>query len=306
MTKTSLELAGLGEIPGDVRLRVAEKLADIESRFGVRILYACESGSRGWGFASADSDYDVRFIYVHPLPWYLTVRPGRDVIELPIDDDLDINGWELRKALGLLAKGNPVLVEWLHSPLVYRCDEVFLDAMRESARGLFQPGKSIHHYLHMAQGNYREYLQGDTVRLKKYLYVLRPILAARWVATKGETAPMEFSALVAGMVADPALRRCIDKLVAIKRTSGEAEYGPRFPEINAYIEAELEGLRKLAPAAAPAGDAMLDRLLLDTVLRLDQSLLPPVALTPSAKCATDPCRDDSLWSDAPTDRDSMP
>lgn len=267
---TEGEKTGSGDIPANVRLRVAGKLADIESRFGVHILYACESGSRGWGFASADSDYDVRFIYVHALAWYLTVKSGRDVIELPIEGDLDVNGWELRKALGLMGKGNPVLVEWLHSPIVYRCDEGFLDDMRESARIVFRPERSIHHYRHMASGNYREYLQGDTVRLKKYLYVLRPLLAARWVTTKGEMAPMEFSALVDGIIDDPDLRCSINKLLVIKRTSGEAEYGPRFPDINAYIEAELQSLGEVEPSRATAADAVLDRLLMETVLRFER------------------------------------
>lgn len=262
--KTSAE-----DVPADVRLRIANKLTDIESRFGVHILYACESGSRGWGFASADSDYDVRFIYVHALSWYLTVKPGRDVIELPIEGDLDVSGWELRKALGLIGKGNPVLVEWLQSPIVYRCDEGFLDAMRKSARIVFRPEKSIHHYRHMASGNYREYLQGDTVRLKKYLYVLRPLLAARWVTTKGEMAPMEFSALVDGTIDDPDLRCSIDKLLVIKRTSGEAEYGPHFPDINAYIEAELRALGEVESSRANATDAVLDQLLMETILRFE-------------------------------------
>lgn len=251
-----------------VRAQVAARLDGIESRFGVRILFACESGSRGWGFASADSDYDIRFIYVHPLAWYLTVKPGRDVIELPIDGDFDVNGWELRKALGLLAKGNPVLVEWLNSPIIYRSDTEFLDAIRQSARILFRPEKSVHHYRHMARGNYREYLQGDTVRLKKYLYVLRPLLAARWVATTGEMAPMEFPVLVDGMVADPGLRCSIDRLLAIKRTSSEAEYGPCFPDINAYIEAELQALGDV-PSGRMVTDEILDRLLAETVLRYE-------------------------------------
>lgn len=109
-------------------------VAGIEAEFNVRVLYACESGSRGWGFASPDSDYDVRFIYVHPLPWYLKVSVQRDVIEVPISDELDINGWELRKALGLLKKGNATLIEWLDSPVVYRADGDFLQTIRDAAR----------------------------------------------------------------------------------------------------------------------------------------------------------------------------
>lgn len=117
-----------------VRAEIDTRLAVIEAEHDVRVLFACESGSRGWGFASPDSDYDVRFLYVHPLPWYLQVSAGREVIELPISGDLDMNGWELRKALGLLKKGNATLIEWLDSPVIYRADERFLHVMRDAAR----------------------------------------------------------------------------------------------------------------------------------------------------------------------------
>ncbi|CAK0778386.1 conserved hypothetical protein [Gammaproteobacteria bacterium] len=139
-----------------IRAQIEEHLAAIESKHGVRVLYACESGSRGWGFASPDSDYDVRFIYVHPLPWYLCVSPQRDVIELPLSKVLDINGWELRKALGLLKKGNATLIEWLDSPVIYRAEPKFIEAMRAAAHQTHQPERSFHHYIHMARGNYRE------------------------------------------------------------------------------------------------------------------------------------------------------
>jgi len=119
-------------IAAGIRAEIDARLTDIEARFGVRVLYACESGSRGWGFASPDSDYDVRFIYVHSLSWYLKVSAQRDVIEVPISDELDINGWELRKSLGLLKKGNATLIEWLDSPVVYRADADFLRAIREA------------------------------------------------------------------------------------------------------------------------------------------------------------------------------
>ncbi|MEM6906851.1 MAG: nucleotidyltransferase domain-containing protein, partial [Pseudomonadota bacterium] len=100
-----------------MRAEIMAKLTGIERDFGVRILFAIESGSRAWGFPSPDSDYDVRFVYVHPTDWYLSLTPGRDVIELPIRDDLDIGGWDLRKALNLLLKPNPVMLEWLSSPI---------------------------------------------------------------------------------------------------------------------------------------------------------------------------------------------
>ena len=109
----------------ELHQRVRNELARVESECQVRVLFACESGSRAWGFASLDSDYDVRFLYVHRRDWYLSVEDRCDVIEEPIADDLDVSGWELRKALRLLRKSNPPLLEWLKSPVVYRHDPVF-------------------------------------------------------------------------------------------------------------------------------------------------------------------------------------
>jgi hypothetical protein len=255
--------------PG-IRAEVDARLAGIEAEFNVRVLYACESGSRGWGFASPDSDYDVRFIYVHPLSWYLKVSAQRDVIEVPISDELDINGWELRKALGLLKKGNATLIEWLNSPVVYRADGDFLQAIRDAARQMHQAERSFHHYVHMARKNYREYLRGDTVRLKKYLYVLRPLLATLWIEQGRGVAPMRFQDLVDAIVTDPNLRDAIDQLLAIKRAAGEAEYGQPLPIINAFIDSELSRLESVLPPLPRDTDfAVLDRLLMGSVMRMD-------------------------------------
>ena len=258
-----------GDHPIDpaVRTNIEARLSAIEAEHRVRVLYACESGSRGWGFASPDSDYDVRFIYAHPLSWYLRASPQRDVIELPISDELDINGWELRKALGLLKKGNATLIEWLDSPVVYRADPGFLLAMREAAQQTHQAERSFHHYVHMARKNYREYLQGDTVRLKKYLYVLRPLLATLWIEQGRGIAPMRFQDLVDTIVTDPALRAAIDQLLAIKRAAAESEYGSPLPAINAFVDAELARLESVLPPVLRNTDySILDRLMMDTIL----------------------------------------
>src|SRR5277367_4761827 len=149
---------------------VGEELRRIEQAYDVRVLYACESGSRAWGFASQDSDYDVRFLYVHSRDWYLSIEDRRDVIEEPISESLDISGWELRKALRLLRKSNPPLLEWLKSPVVYAEDGTFLAGFRQLAAEYYSPVRCFAHYLHMASGNARQYLKGETVCLKKYLY----------------------------------------------------------------------------------------------------------------------------------------
>jgi len=225
--------------------RIQETLTRIEAEHGVRIIYACESGSRGWGFASADSDWDVRFIYCHPQDWYLSITEERDVIELPIDALLDVNGWDLRKSLRLMKKSNPVLLEWLSSPIVYREDAVAMAAYRSLALELYQPADCLHHYLHMAKGNFREYLQGEMVWLKKYFYVLRPVLACLWIERKLGVVPMVFDDLVAGVVQDGELKNSIVKLAELKRSGTEMDKGLRIPVLHSFLEREIERLEEL-------------------------------------------------------------
>lgn len=230
--------------------RIQETLTRIEAEHGVRILYACESGSRGWGFDSADSDWDVRFIYCHPRDWYLSIEEGRDVIELPIDDLLDVNGWDLRKSLRLMKKSNPVLLEWLSSPIVYREDAAAMAPYRTLAQDLYQPAACLHHYLHMAKGNFREYLQGEIVWLKKYFYVLRPVLACLWIERGLGAVPMAFDDLVSGLVNDSALRDSITKLTELKRSGAEVDSGLRIPVIHSFLEREIARLEEVVANAS--------------------------------------------------------
>ena len=150
-----------------MREKIQEQLRRIEEAENIKILLAVESGSRAWGFASPDSDYDVRFVYIRRPEDYLRLDAVRDVIELPIDDVLDINGWDLQKTLRLLHKSNPTLFEWFSSPIVYQITE-FADKFRELMMHYFSSKKTLYHYISMAEGNYREYLQGEIVRAKKY------------------------------------------------------------------------------------------------------------------------------------------
>lgn len=256
-----------------MRAQIMQALRDIEARHDVTVLFACESGSRGWGFASPDSDYDVRFIYVNRLPWYLTVTPRRDVIELPISGELDVNGWDLRKALSLMRESNPTLLEWLRSPVVYRDDAAAMPRFRALSEAVFSNARGWHHYASMAKKNFREHLQADEVRYKKYLYVLRPLLAARWIRTQAGVPPMRFAELAQrtlDAVHDAALIEEINALLAVKMRAGEAATSPRWPGIHAFIEAELA-----AHAAEPvtplpqAENAGLDAFLCETVLRIE-------------------------------------
>ncbi|KQQ67798.1 nucleotidyltransferase [Pseudomonas sp. Leaf127] len=248
-----------------MRERVLQALQRIEREHNVTVLYACESGSRAWGFASTDSDYDVRFVYVEKPDWFVQVDTPRDVIERPLDDELDVSGWELRKTLGLLRKSNPTLLEWLDSPLVYRQEAAATAGLRALAETFYSPPAARNHYLSMARKNFRGYLQGDTVRFKKYFYVLRPLLAVRWIDQDRGRPPMTFEALL-GTLDDPLLLAEIDELLALKRNADEASYGPRRPRLHAFINAELQ--REVPALPRTRQDSgLLDMYLRDTVAR---------------------------------------
>jgi uncharacterized protein len=255
----------------EVRATIMARLRELEARHGVTVLYACESGSRGWGFASPDSDYDVRFLYVNRLAWYLTVLPGRDVIEQPIHADLDISGWDLRKALGLLLQSNPVLIEWLRSPIVYVEEAAAMERLRELAGRCFSPLRGYHHYVAMARKNFRGYLQGDEVRYKKYLYVLRPLLAARWIREQRGLPPMRFAELAQASLHDPALVDEVNRLLEVKMRAGEAATSARWPGLHRFIEEELVVAEANPPQEhVKQATGELDAFLFDCVRRHDR------------------------------------
>ena len=239
-------------------------LLGVERVGDVRIFYACESGSRAWGFASEDSDYDVRFLYAHRPEWYLSidVEEKSDVIERPVEDGLDVIGWDLRKALKLFRKSNPPLLEWLRSPIVYLDKFGIADQLRSLLPGYYSPTACLYHYLHMARGNYREYLQGDVVWVKKYLYVLRPLLAIKWIEEDRGVVPLEFERLLHGVVRCPNLKKEILVLVERKKAGRELDQGPKVPVISDFIEAELARLetKTMAPAERKAGNDRLNEV----------------------------------------------
>lgn len=246
------------------------QLEQIEHEEQVTILYACESGSRAWGFPSQDSDYDVRFIYLHKPEWYLSIYDKRDVIERPINNMLDMGGWDLRKALNLLRKSNPPLLEWLQSPIQYA--EKFSTAGR--LRGIspftFSPKSCMYHYLNMAKGNYRDYLRGEQVKIKKYFYVLRPVLACEWIHRYEEMPPMEFEVLVDRLIPqDTELWQAIQQLLIRKKSGEELDVEPRLNIINEYLEERIEALETAAAAILSvkenSRDQQLDALFRDAL-----------------------------------------
>ncbi len=242
---------------------IPAKLREIEERENIRILHCVESGSRAWGFASPDSDYDVRFIYIRSPEFYLRLDKTRDVIEWQLDDTLDINGWDIQKALRLLFTSNPTLFEWNNSPIVYKTTPEWAE-ISGLITHYFKAKSGLYHYLNTARSNYREYLKGDTVRLKKYFYVLRPVLACRWILEKQTPPPMLFTDLAEACL-DENLVPVVNELLRLKMETPEMGTGPRIDVLNNYLDASIEELERTIrdlPDAPPASWDMLNELFL--------------------------------------------
>lgn len=248
----------------EITLSIKEKLSQIEQHENIRILYACESGSRAWGFASPDckaetcysdcktaetrpksvacldqtySDYDVRFVFVRLIEDYLRVKELPDYIDAELNDVYDINGWDLKKFFKQLYKSNPVIFEWADSPIVYRTTSEW-EHVKANMQDFVLQVAMIHHYRGMAKSNVRSNFATSEVVLKKYLYVLRPVLACVWIMQKHTVPPTEFMKLVEEVLPEE-LKVLADELLAVKMKSGEKEKGARIPQIDLLIESKL-------------------------------------------------------------------
>jgi len=248
----------------EIHHSIIQQLRTIETEEQVRILYACESGSRAWGFPSKDSDYDVRFLYIRRPEVYLSIFEHRDVIERPISDMLDINGWDLKKGLNLFRKSNPPLLEWLESTIRYEEKYAVAESIRELSPQSFSPKSCIYHYLNMARGNYRDYLQGSEVKIKKYFYVLRPLLACAWIEKYNEVPPLDFNVLVQDLIPQGSeLQEAVQNLLSRKMSGDELNLEPRLDVINTYLEERIAHYETVASAfeqCVGVTDEALDRL----------------------------------------------
>jgi uncharacterized protein len=217
---------------------IQTQLQTLEEKFSVKILFACESGSRAWGFPSPDSDYDVRFIYMHNKAWYLSLEEGKDTIDIPVNDVLDINGWDLRKSLRLAMKSNAVIYEWMQSPIIYCEKNDFRALFQQIAPSNFSPIAAIHHYLSMGRKKQAECLAEPNVKLKRYFYALRATLAALWIAEYKAIPPMELKHLMV-LINDTTLVAKIESLITLKSTCDESHLHTHELELELFIEKTL-------------------------------------------------------------------
>ena len=228
----------------NVEKEIVEKLKEIEQKENVKILYAVESGSRAWGVASPDSDYDVRFIYVRKMEDYLRLDDLKDIIEWQLDEVLDINGWDLKKALQHFHKGNATLFEWCNSPIVYLTTPEW-KLLSGVGNKYFSEKAAMYHYYGTARSTYEKFLTGECVRYKKYLYALRPLLACRYIEENHSVPPILFEDLKCKQLPE-VLIEPVERMQNIKTASGEKDLHPQIPEIIDFIKSEIDRIAKLA------------------------------------------------------------
>lgn len=219
---------------------IRTEIREIERREKLKILFACESGSRAWGFPSQDSDYDVRFIYIRPEEWYLSIDDQKDTLEFPINDVLDISGWDLRKALKLFRSSNAVVYEWLQSPVIYKQELDFQKRLISLSDDFFSLRAGMHHYLSMTINPWKNDLQHEQVKLKKYFYALRPALSCKWIREKKTVPPMELGKLRELIREEQELNKVIDLLLEQKREANEKDTIPAIPVLNSFIHKEIK------------------------------------------------------------------
>ena len=171
---------------------ILELLKSIEKQYDISVLYTCESGSRAWGFPSTDSDFDVRFIYAHRPQWYLTLNEKKDTITENFPNDLDVSGWDIRKALNHFAKSNATIYEWLDSPIVYLNSNGFAERLRNLVPDFFNPIKAFYHYSESGKKILEQERTDDSISVKKLMYVLRSFLACEWIFQKSSMPPTLF------------------------------------------------------------------------------------------------------------------
>jgi len=224
-----------------VVVEINNKLKELEQKHQVKVLYACETGSRAWGFPSPDSDYDVRIVYMHELDWYLSLSDKKDTIEFMSEDgELDLTGWDIKKCLKLMWKSNGALIERVQSPVVYREEKNLSLILKEYAYKCFSPKTTMHHYLGMAKNSFSEVVGKEEIKLKKLFYALRATLACKWILEKDSVPPIIFMEMVNQLSFDEVLKDKISKLIELKSGKTEAYIHPAENDLNNFISKELE------------------------------------------------------------------
>ncbi|MEZ6190838.1 MAG: nucleotidyltransferase domain-containing protein [Phycisphaerales bacterium] len=271
MVDTGLQSEGQGvdAAVDAVRPIVHQRLRAVERERNLRVVFACESGSRAWGFASDDSDFDVRFIFVRPPECYLQLNPPVDAFDLHGGDDFDLAGWDIRKAAELMRKSNSPLLEWLDSPIIYERDRDVSSLLIELRDRYFDPKKSVYHYLSLAGGVWGKYIADNPSPVrKKYLYTIRPLACVRYIETHGTQPPTRFESVLEQIELDSDTEEAIAGLVADKKANRELGEGRADAVLNKWISETLERGERLAESLSPSSvtNEELDSMIATAIL----------------------------------------
>jgi hypothetical protein len=240
--------------------KINSYLTKIAIEKNIKILFACETGSRAWGFPSPDSDYDIRMIYVHQKDWYLSINERTDSIERMFENNnIDISGWELRKSLRLLRKSNAALLERIQSPIIYRADEAFVTDFLAASQVQYSRIATIHHYLSMAKNFIADLESEENYKLKKFFYALRSAAVCKWILLYEEMPPIEFAKIYPNIGLHNDLVNRIEELIQIKSTISEAYLHHGEADLIAFIRdciQESEEKRHSLPSSKGTTEAL--------------------------------------------------
>lgn len=252
-----------------MRQTILNRLIAVAQEHQIKILFACESGSRGWEFPSPDSDYDVRFIYVRPYRYYLSVMDRAYDLHFAINGDLDMYGWDIRKTLQLMRKSNTTPFEWLQSPIIYCEEPGFKNELWSLSQAYFDQRSNIHHYLGIAKGAMESIANDSEITIKKLFYVLRPLLAAKWCLEKQTIAPMTIGPLMT--LLPDHLQKQVNELITLKANAAEGFVININPALKTYIDAEYDRINKASVSLKKEHfDAgKLDDFFVSTITRYD-------------------------------------
>lgn len=221
--------------------KINHYLSELEQEKNIKILLACETGSRAWGFPSLDSDYDVRIIYQHEKDWYLTLNNRKDSIDCMYDNnDIDITGWDLRKCFqDLLMKSNPALLERIQSHIIYKADQEFLTGFNVLAKTAYSRIATAFHYFSMAKKLFENIQDKETYKLKRFFYVLRSSVACLGIAENKKMPPIDFHRMLTGVNIKESLKKRIYELIELKSTKNEDYLHSGEQELITFIQQQI-------------------------------------------------------------------
>lgn len=226
--------------PELTRIRIPWKIRELEDTYGIHILHAAENGSRAWGTASKDSDFDVRFVYIRPRNEYLRLDETRDFMELPVSDGWDMSGWDLAKALRLLHGSNPRIYDWFLSPIYYT-DDAFARRIQPLLEECFCVKTVSNHYWHQADNRIRGRLQGEEVRAKDYVYAVHFTMQCGWILDHCYAPPLDYDRLMEDQLPE-TIAPLVEKLRRQKMEHPEIKLTARQPILDDLLQRRLKEL----------------------------------------------------------------